>query len=271
MIIKKQVYTADKRVNPLIGIILFFISIILFVITVPLGFVYGLFHSIYKKGIVGIGEYSLKMAVSIDQLGNVVMQHLLNVIWIKKGGYKFGNRDETISSVLGRNNKLKTLTAAGKFIDNFLNLIDKDHSLNSIDYYVEPTPEILDMLSWICIVDFKILVLFHKNTGTFSLPGGYKIKEESDAKVLQSYMKELLGINLIISSITYLGIFEAQSAFPSPVILDRKTCYTTGFTGIISPNLTHLEVGWFSYSEKEKLSEVDKLIFDYLKEREYLH
>ncbi|MDX1364143.1 MAG: NUDIX hydrolase [Arenibacter latericius] len=271
MIIKKQTRTADKKVNPLIGIVLFLISILLFLVTVPFGLVFGLFYSIYKKGLAGIGEYSLKMAVSIDQLGNVAMQHLLNVIWIKKSGYKFGNRDETISSVLGRNNKLKTLTGLGRFIDNFLNLIDKDHSLNSIDYYIEPTPEIRDIVSWVCIVDFKVLVLLHKNTNTYRLPGGFRIKKESDAKVLKMHMKELLGVNLLIPSISYLGVFEAQSAFPKPVILDRKTCYTTGYTGDISPNPLHLEAVWFSYNERNKLSDVDKLIFDYLKERGYLH
>ncbi|MEO0527075.1 MAG: NUDIX hydrolase, partial [Bacteroidota bacterium] len=97
MILKKQVYTTDEKVNPLIGILLFFVSIVLFLVTGPLGFIYGLFYSLFTQGIRGLGEYMLKIAVSIDQLGNVLMQHLLNLLWIKKGGYTFGNRDETIS------------------------------------------------------------------------------------------------------------------------------------------------------------------------------
>lgn len=271
MIIKKQVYKADKRVNPLIGLLLFLISIVLFLATVPIGFIFGAVYSLYKQGLVGISEYLLKMAISIDQLGNVSMQHLLNVVWIKKSGYKFGNRDETISSALGRNNKLGTLSGFGEFIDGFLNLLDKDHSLNSIDYYIEPTPEIIDLLSWIHIVDFKVLVLFNKNNGTFSLPGGIKKMEESDANMLFKHIKAQLNIAINIPKLKYLGIFEAQTASYKPVLIDRKTCYTTDFIGTIYPNSTDTVAMWLNYSDREKLSEVDKLIFDYIKDSEYIH
>ena len=107
MIKKNRVYKADKRVNPLIGVLLFLISILLLVVTGPLGFVYGLFHALFTGGIKGIGEYLLKIAISIDQLGNVMMQHLLDALWVKKGRYHFGNRDETISSALGRNKRFR--------------------------------------------------------------------------------------------------------------------------------------------------------------------
>ena len=127
MIIKKQVYQPNKKANPFIGVILFLISVVLFVITAPFGFIYGIFHSLFSRGLMGVGEYLLKIAISIDQLGNVLMQHLLNTLWVKKGGYKFGNRDETISSALGRNKKLGTLTFFGKLIDKILDVIDRNH------------------------------------------------------------------------------------------------------------------------------------------------
>ena len=138
MIFKKQAQEPSKKVNPIIGIILFLISIILLLTTGPLGFLYGLLYGLFTKGFRGLGEYLLKIAVSIDQLGNVMMQHLLNLLWVKKGGYRFGNRDETISSALGKNKAQGTLTAFGKAIDAILDLIDPNHSLNSIDYYVQP-------------------------------------------------------------------------------------------------------------------------------------
>ena len=73
MIIKKQVYKADKKANPFIGVLLFFISIVLLLLTGPIGFIYGVFYKFVQKGIAGLGEYTLKVAVSIDQLGNVIM------------------------------------------------------------------------------------------------------------------------------------------------------------------------------------------------------
>ncbi len=138
MILKQEECKNDRQVNPFIGILLFLISIILIVITGPLGLIYGFFSQLFTKGIKGIGEFGLQLAISIDQLGNVLMQHLFNTLWITKQGYKFGNRDETISSALGKNKQLGTLTLFGRAIDQLLDFIDPNHSLNSIDYHIEP-------------------------------------------------------------------------------------------------------------------------------------
>ncbi|MEM9362022.1 MAG: hypothetical protein AAGA43_05270 [Bacteroidota bacterium] len=138
MILKHEDCSNDKEVNPLIGVLLFLISIVLIVFTGPLGLVYGFFRQLFTAGLKGIGEFALELAISIDQLGNVLMQHLFNTLWITKEGYKFGNRDETISSALGKNKQLDTLTGFGKAIDKILDLIDPNHSLNSIDYHIEP-------------------------------------------------------------------------------------------------------------------------------------
>nr|WP_299070339.1 hypothetical protein [uncultured Allomuricauda sp.] len=139
MIIKKKDCARDKNSNPVIGVLLFFISIILMILTGPIGLLYGFLQQLLTKGLHGIGEFALKMAISIDQLGNVMMQHLFNLLWIKEGGYEFGNRDETISSALGKNKQLGTLSGFGKLIDSILDFIDPDHSLNSIDYYIQPS------------------------------------------------------------------------------------------------------------------------------------
>ncbi len=138
MTIKCTYQKRTRKVSPLTGIALLFISVILFILTIPIGFVYGFMYKLITKSITGIGEFGLKIAISLDQLGNVAMQYLLNEIMIVKGGYKFGNRDETISSVIGKNEELDTLSIFGKFINKILNLIDPNHSLNSIDYFIEP-------------------------------------------------------------------------------------------------------------------------------------
>ena len=126
------------------GLLLFIISILLFVITCPLGFIYGIFYLLFKHGITKIGSYFLEIAIAIDQLGNVIMQHLLNTLWVKKEGYAFGNRDETISSAIGKNKQQGTLTSFGMFIDKTLDFIDPNHSLNSIDYDIEPIKSTLN-------------------------------------------------------------------------------------------------------------------------------
>lgn len=270
MILKKQNYKVDKKANPLIGILLFFISIFLFIFTIPLGFIYGIFHGLFTKGIVGLGEYLLKIAISIDQLGNVGMQHLLNLLWIKKGGYKFGNRDETISSALGRNNKLGTLTKFGAAIDKLLDFLDKNHSLNSIDYYIEPSEEILDQLAWIHIVENKLLALRPKEKSKYMLPGAQKDPKVSDVMVLTQKIMEDWNISLDISSFEYVGVFEAQADGKRPGVLVRKTCYFSSYSGEISIDPELGEIVWLKYQDRKNVCEVDKFIFNFLKDSDQL-
>ena len=107
--------------------ILFFIAIILFYVLAPLGFLYALV--VHPKA---FSQYVYKCAISTDQSGNVVLKWLFNDLLIKKGGYEFGNEDETISSAIGRNLETQTLSFIGKALNSFLNMFEEDHAKNSI-------------------------------------------------------------------------------------------------------------------------------------------
>jgi len=119
------------------GLLLFIIAVVLTIITVPVGILYGFikcllkfdFKELFRK----TNKYFRLLAISIDQMGNVAMQDLFNDIFIKRNGYQFGNEDETISSVLGKNERLQSLSGLGKLIVRFLNFIDPNHALNSIE------------------------------------------------------------------------------------------------------------------------------------------
>jgi hypothetical protein len=86
-----------------------------------------------------LNVYFVEVALVLDEVGNVTMQHLLNDILLIKNNktYLFGNKDETISSVIGKNSLTNTLSPLGRALNNFLNFLDKDHSLNSIIYDVK--------------------------------------------------------------------------------------------------------------------------------------
>ena len=112
------------------GFILLITAIAISVIILPIGFGYQIISSLFKA----LNEYLFKVAKSIDQLGNVVCRDLFNDTLIKKGGYRFGNEDRTISHVLGMNEKTDTLSFAGKLLAWLLNTIDKDHNQKAIEY-----------------------------------------------------------------------------------------------------------------------------------------
>lgn len=85
----------------------------------------------YKYGL--SNNYFLQTAIDIDKFGNRNFRTLLNNILIKKESYQFGNVEETISSVLGKNQRDKTLTKTGIIICWILNSIDKEHCKKSIN------------------------------------------------------------------------------------------------------------------------------------------
>lgn len=111
-------------------ILLFIIaSVIKFVFT-PFVWVYSAIFAL-KHG--EFNKWYRELAIAKDAYGNVLMQYGLNQAFRKSEGYKFGNRKETISSVIGKNKIMNTLTPPGKLVDWILEKAEKNHSIKSID------------------------------------------------------------------------------------------------------------------------------------------
>jgi hypothetical protein len=121
------------------SLLLFCIAFVLFFITAPIGFLYAVVRQSLVKRVHSLSVYFLELALALDNAGNVLMQHVLNdTLLIKnENTYLFGNKMETISSVIGKNLVTHTLSTIGFFLNTFLHWIDKDHSLNSINYEVK--------------------------------------------------------------------------------------------------------------------------------------
>jgi hypothetical protein len=102
------------------------VAIIISIILFPIGFVFAMFYP-------GRRKYLYNIALSIDQLGNVVCARLFNFFLIDIDGHKFGNEDETISGVIGKNKRKNTLTVTGRLLDALLDAIDKNHSIDAIE------------------------------------------------------------------------------------------------------------------------------------------
>jgi len=113
------------------GFIVFIISLVLRRILEPVMYLYNAIIALCKGE---WNQYNLDLAIAIDQYGNGLCKYLFNFLFIKKSAvHKFGNIDETISSVLGKNKEKKTLTWFGKVVDKILDLLDPDHSIKAID------------------------------------------------------------------------------------------------------------------------------------------
>ncbi|MEO7977788.1 hypothetical protein [Flavobacterium sp.] len=122
------------------GTILAFVSVILASFLFPLGllitFVINFYKRRWKFSFKRLDQQFLSIATSVDSSGNVICKDLFNLVLIKKGGYQFGNRKETISSVLGKNQRDETLTKLGTILCNVLDWIHTEHCKTSIDSLV---------------------------------------------------------------------------------------------------------------------------------------
>ena len=119
----------------LIKILLFVVSLILSPLLV-VGIIWSIIKSAIGMRIKGwwdrVGDYFLVSAKAIDQLGNVMCRDMFNSLLIKDDTQPFGDEDETISSVLGRNYMSNNLTTVGKALAWVLNTLDPNHIQDAI-------------------------------------------------------------------------------------------------------------------------------------------
>lgn len=112
-------------------------SVILYVLwfTIP----YQIFLKFRKRKVGSVLDelvlHEYDKAASRDQTGNVVHSVILNKFLISPNGYKFGDKDETVSGVLGVNEILHYIEEKplGVWLTKTLNDIETGHCFISID------------------------------------------------------------------------------------------------------------------------------------------
>lgn len=115
------------------GLILFIVARVLTYLIYPIGFTYSVVLTLLKSGYKSLDDYLFSCALAEDQRANTYLAKLFNDVLIKVGGHRFGNPDETISSVLGKNQLTGTLSIFGRALNWVLNKIEQDHSIKSIE------------------------------------------------------------------------------------------------------------------------------------------
>lgn len=130
--------------------------------------------------------------------------------------------------------------------------------------------KLIDKLAWIEIKDKSILLTQSYGKDKYYIPGGKRERGETDEQALCREIKEELSVDIKKDSIRFVGVFQAQAHGHSAGVEVKMTCYTADFTGELKANSEIEAIKWFHYSDKNEISEVDKLIFDYLKAKKCL-
>ncbi|RYU94717.1 NUDIX hydrolase [Emticicia agri] len=128
----------------------------------------------------------------------------------------------------------------------------------------------IDKLAWIRIEDRKILSTRSKGKDTYYFPGGKREPYESDEEALLREIKEELTVDLVPDSLQFFGRFEAQAHGHTEGVTVVMTCYLADYQGELKPDAEIEELAWLTYADKEKSSAVDQLIFDHLKNLNFI-
>lgn len=117
----------------------------------------------------------------------------------------------------------------------------------------------------------KILSSRSAGKDIYYLPGGKRESGETDLETLVREVQEELSVAVDPETAVYYGTFEAQAHGKSEGVTVRMTCYTASFSGSLNPSHEIEELRWLSYSDTDKVSPVDKLIFEDLHEKGYIN
>ncbi|OBX20946.1 hypothetical protein [Bizionia algoritergicola] len=117
------------------AILLLVLALVLFVIVTPFALVWKIWATANYENrkardiLKGISVFFVEIAASYDQLGNAVFGGFFTWLFLqdKELRYIFGDKDETISEVLGWNAHLSALNTRGKWFVKLLDWLDKEH------------------------------------------------------------------------------------------------------------------------------------------------
>ncbi len=128
----------------------------------------------------------------------------------------------------------------------------------------------IDKLAWIELQNKSILSTKSYGKDTYYIPGGKRENGETDEQALVREIQEELTVQLDPNSIQFIGVFEAQAHGHPYGVLVKMTCYAATYSGTIQASAEIESLHWLNYADRDQISEVDQLIFDYLKQHNLL-
>lgn len=131
--------------------------------------------------------------------------------------------------------------------------------------------KIIDKIAFIEIKEGKILMTKSFGKAKFYIPGGKRDSGEKDEETLIREIFEELSVHIAKGSSKYVGTFEAQADGKAEGTKVRLSCYKAKYSGVLKANNEIEKIEWLNYSDIEKVSYVDEIIFKFLNDKGELH
>lgn len=121
--------------------------------------------------------------------------------------------------------------------------------------------KIIDKIAWIHTKDGKILSTLSRGKNVFYIPGGKREENETDEQTLVREIKEELDVDIVLDTVEYLGVYEAQSDGAQEGVMVKMTSYIGDYVGELKASSEIERFEWLSMSDIKKVSAVDKIIY----------
>ncbi|MFC4120786.1 NUDIX hydrolase [Nonomuraea zeae] len=123
-----------------------------------------------------------------------------------------------------------------------------------------------EKVAWILLRDQRVLMTRNRGRELFYFPGGKREPGESDAQTLVREIDEELQAAIDADSMVHFGTFEVPDGHPGRGLF-RMICYTAGHRGELVPAQEIEEKAWFRHADRDRVTEVDAMVFDALHEQ----
>jgi 8-oxo-dGTP diphosphatase len=125
----------------------------------------------------------------------------------------------------------------------------------------------VDKIAFIQTKNGQLLSTKSKGKSKYYIPGGKRSAGETDEQTLVREISEELSVQINKQTIEYVGTFKAQSDGAKDGVLVKMTCYKAEYEGVLKAANEIAEIKWLNYKDLDIVSEVDKKIFEFLKEK----
>lgn len=121
---------------------------------------------------------------------------------------------------------------------------------------------IIDKIAWIHLDNGKILSTRSRGKNVYYIPGGKREPGETDLDTLIREIDEELAVAIVPSTAIHVGTYQAQAHGHAEGVTVQMTCYTADHHGEPAPSSEIEEVAWLTYADRDRVSPVDRIIFD---------